>query len=129
MRGGDIFNVYTDTLSHYNSPTRPQSDCVSCSNDLRGGEGELLFLIRFLIVLFSVFARILLSGEFLFTLWITFLPYFSFIIFFSPYMNIALIQTPTCSRHDCPFNAMKYISCKARTSFICNKSFAPSSYQ
>jgi len=80
---------------------RRQSDCVSCRNDLRGSEGELLFLIRFLI-LFSMFAPcILLSDEFLFALWITFLP-FSRLLFF-PYMSIALIQTPTCSRHEYPF--------------------------
>lgn len=32
--------------------------CVSCRNNPRGSEGELLFLIRFLVVLFSVFAHI-----------------------------------------------------------------------
>lgn len=126
MRGRDIFNVYTDTLSHYNSPTCPQSDCVSCRNERSPRRWRrtslphplphrLVLRVRTYPPLWRIFIHSLdyISAIFL-------------VYYFFPYMNIALIQTPTCSRHDCPFNAMKYISCKARTSFIYNKSFAPS---
>lgn len=84
-RRRNIFNVYTDTLSHYNSPTRPQSAAAlvavtissavkanSSSSSASSSSCSPCSLTS------SSFSRF-----FIFALWITFLPYISRLLFFS----------------------------------------------
>lgn len=71
------------------------------------------------IVLFFMFVDIFLSREFFFALWITFLSYFSFIIF-SLYEHRAYSNTHLLSSR-LPFesfNSSKYVPCKVWTSFF-----------
>lgn len=82
-RGRDIFNAYTDTLSHYNSPTLQQRAAalvaVTISAAAKANSSSSSASSSSCSCSHPPRSRI-----FIFALWITFLPYISRPLFFSP---------------------------------------------
>lgn len=106
-RGRDIFNVYTDTLSHYNSPTRLRRATALVAVTISAAVKANFSSSSASSSSCSPCPLVSSSLANFYSFFGLHFCHISCLLFF-PYISTALIQTPTYSRHECPFNTLKY---------------------
>lgn len=102
-RERNIFNVYTDTLSHYNSPTRLRRATALVAVTISAAVKANFSSSSASSSSCSPCSLVSSSLANFYSLFGLHFCHISCLSFF-PYISTALIQTPTCSRHECPFN-------------------------